>query len=49
MRKRFRISGAVLFVPAGTVHSTRIVGTGKGAELAAYIVAKGKPLLTPAK
>jgi quercetin dioxygenase-like cupin family protein len=38
--------GAVLFIPAGAVHSARNVGTRKGAELATYIVEKGKPLLT---
>jgi quercetin dioxygenase-like cupin family protein len=38
--------GDVLFIPAGTVHSAKNVGTRKGAELATYIVEKGKPLLT---
>jgi quercetin dioxygenase-like cupin family protein len=38
--------GDVLFVPAGTVHAARNVGTRKGAELATYVVEKGKPLLT---
>jgi quercetin dioxygenase-like cupin family protein len=38
--------GEVLFIPAGTIHSARNVGTRKGAELATYIVEKGKPLLT---
>jgi quercetin dioxygenase-like cupin family protein len=38
--------GDVLFIPAGTVHSATNVGTGNGAELATYIVEKGKPLLT---
>jgi quercetin dioxygenase-like cupin family protein len=38
--------GGVLFIPAGTVHSARNVGNRKGAELATYIVQKGKPLLT---
>ena len=42
-------AGEVLFIPAGTVHSARIVGTGRGRELATYIVEKGKPLLTVAK
>ena len=42
-------AGDVLFIPAGTIHSARNVGTGRGAELATYIVEKGKPLLTPAK
>ena len=39
-------AGDVLFVPAGAIHSARNAGTGKAAELATYIVEKGKPLLT---
>jgi quercetin dioxygenase-like cupin family protein len=39
-------AGDVLFIPAGTIHSARNVGTGNAAELATYIVEKGKPLLT---
>ena len=42
-------AGGVLFVPAGAVHSAKNVGTGPGAELATYIVEKGKPLVTAAK
>jgi len=38
--------GDVLFIPAGTIHSAKNVGNRKGAELATYIVEKGKPLLT---
>ena len=38
-------AGDVLFVPAGVIHSARIVGTSRGAELATYIVEKGKPLI----
>ena len=38
--------GDVLFIPAGAAHVARNVGTRKGAELATYIVEKGKPLLT---
>ena len=38
--------GEVLFIPAGTVHAARNVGNRKGAELATYVVEKGKPLLT---
>src|SRR6476661_1815153 len=38
--------GDVLFVPAGIVHSAKNVGTGNGAELATYVVEKGKPLIT---
>jgi quercetin dioxygenase-like cupin family protein len=37
--------GDVLFIPAGTIHAARNVGTGVGAELATYIVEKGKPLV----
>jgi quercetin dioxygenase-like cupin family protein len=42
-------TGDVLFVPAGTPHLARNVGTGRGAELATYVVEKGKPLLTVVK
>jgi quercetin dioxygenase-like cupin family protein len=38
-------SGEVLFIPHGTPHAVKNVGTGKAAELATYIVEKGKPLL----
>ena len=37
-------AGDVLFVPNGAVHAARNVGTGPAAELATYIVEKGKPL-----
>jgi quercetin dioxygenase-like cupin family protein len=39
-------AGDVLFIPAGTIHSARNVGSVIGSELATYIVEKGKPLLT---
>ena len=42
-------AGDALFIPAGTIHSAKNVGKGNGAELATYIVEKGKPLITPAK
>ena len=42
-------AGDVLFIPAGTVHSARNAGSSKGAELATYVVEKGKPLLTLVK
>ena len=42
-------AGEVLFIPAGTIHSARNVGSVNAAELATYIVEKGKPLVTPAK
>ena len=38
-------AGDVLFIPAGTIHAARNVGKGNGAELATYIVEKGKPLV----
>jgi quercetin dioxygenase-like cupin family protein len=38
--------GDVLFVPAGTVHAAKNLGSGNGAELATYVVEKGKPLIT---
>ncbi len=38
--------GDVLFVPAGAIHSAKNIGTGNGAELATYVVEKGKPLIT---
>lgn len=38
--------GEVLFIPAGAAHAAKNVGSRKGAELATYIVEKGKPLLT---
>jgi quercetin dioxygenase-like cupin family protein len=41
--------GDVLFVPAGTPHLARNVGTTNGAELATYVVEKGKPLFTVVK
>ena len=42
-------AGDVLFVPAGAIHSVKNVGTGNGAELATYVVEKGKPLITLVK
>jgi quercetin dioxygenase-like cupin family protein len=42
-------AGDVLFIPAGTVHAARNVGSGNAAELATYVVEKGKPLLTLVK
>ena len=42
-------AGEVLFIPAGTVHAVKNVGSGNGAELATYIVEKGKPLLQMVK
>jgi quercetin dioxygenase-like cupin family protein len=42
-------AGDVLFIPAGTVHAARNVGSVTGSELATYIVEKGKPLLALVK
>jgi quercetin dioxygenase-like cupin family protein len=42
-------AGDVLFIPAGTVHAAKNVGSGPGAELATYVVEKGKPLVTVAE
>jgi quercetin dioxygenase-like cupin family protein len=39
-------AGEVLFIPAGATHSARNVGSGNAAELATYIVEKGRPLVT---
>ena len=41
--------GDVVFVPAGTVHLAKNVGSGNGAELATYVVEKGKPLISVVK
>lgn len=41
--------GDVLFVPAGVVHTAKNIGSGNGAELATYVVEKGKPLLVLAE
>jgi quercetin dioxygenase-like cupin family protein len=42
-------AGDVFFVPAGTIHAARNVGTSNAAELATYVVEKGKPVLTLVK
>jgi quercetin dioxygenase-like cupin family protein len=39
-------AGEVLFIPAGTIHAAKNVGSGNAAELATYVVEKGKPLVT---
>jgi quercetin dioxygenase-like cupin family protein len=38
-------AGEALFIPARTIHVAKNVGTGNAAELATYIVEKGKPLV----
>jgi quercetin dioxygenase-like cupin family protein len=42
-------TGDVLFIPAGTIHAAKNVGSVTASELATYIVEKGKPLLTLVK
>jgi quercetin dioxygenase-like cupin family protein len=42
-------AGDALTVPAGVVHAVRNVGSSNAAELATYVVEKGKPLLTLAE
>lgn len=37
-------TGEVLFVPSGTIHSARNIGTNRASELATYVLEKGKPL-----
>ena len=45
-KKSIAKAGDVLFVPAGVAHTAKNVGTSNGAELATYVVEKGKPLIT---
>jgi quercetin dioxygenase-like cupin family protein len=42
-------AGEVLFIPAGTIHAAKNVGSGNGAELATYVVEKGKSLVVMAE
>ena len=42
-------AGEALFIPAGTVHAARNVGSVSAAELATYLVEKGKPLVSLAE
>ena len=39
------VAGDALTVPAGVEHAVKNAGTGNAAELATYVVEKGKPLL----
>jgi quercetin dioxygenase-like cupin family protein len=39
-------AGDVLFIPAGTVHAAKNVGSDTARELATYLIEKGKPILT---
>jgi quercetin dioxygenase-like cupin family protein len=38
-------AGDVLFISARTIHAAKNVGRSTGAELATYVVDKGKPLV----
>ena len=42
-------AGDVLFIPAGTVHAAKNVGSDQAAELGTYFVEKGKPLVVLVK
>ena len=42
-------AGEVLFIPHGTPHEVKNVGSSNAGELATYIVEKGKPLLALSK
>jgi quercetin dioxygenase-like cupin family protein len=42
-------AGDVLFIPAGVIHAAKNVGSGNAAELATYVVEKGKPLIVIVK
>ena len=42
-------AGDVLFIPAGTIHAAKNAGTTNAAELATYIVEKGKQLVVLVK
>jgi quercetin dioxygenase-like cupin family protein len=42
-------AGGTLFIPAGTIHAAKNVGSGNGAELATYVVDKTKPLVVMVK
>jgi len=42
-------AGEALMVPAETIHAVKNVGTANAAELATYVVEKGKPLLVLAE
>ena len=42
-------AGEALFIPYGTPHAVKNVGSGNAVELATYIVEKGKPLFVLGK
>jgi quercetin dioxygenase-like cupin family protein len=41
--------GKVLVIPAEAIHAAKNISSGNGAELAAYVAEKGKPLVVPAE
>ena len=43
------VAGEALFIPAGTIHAAKNIGTDNASELATYVVEKGKPLVVLAK
>ena len=43
------IAGDVLFIPAGTIHSAKNIGSGMSVELGTYVIEKGKPLVVLGK
>jgi hypothetical protein len=42
-------AGGALTVPAGAIHAVRNADSGNAAELATYVIEKGKPVLTLAE
>lgn len=42
-------AGESLFIPEGTVHAAKNVGSGKASELATYFVQKNKQIVVPAE
>jgi quercetin dioxygenase-like cupin family protein len=42
-------AGESLFIPARAIHAARNVGSGNAAELATYLVEKGKPIVEAVK
>jgi quercetin dioxygenase-like cupin family protein len=42
-------AGDIIYMPAGTIHDAKNVGTGTLKVLSTYVLEKGKPLATPVK
>src|SRR5689334_4170404 len=42
-------AGDAFFIPSGTVHDGKNIGSGPAKVLATYVVEKGKPVASPAK